>query len=194
MVRWFIIVGSLLAVLVGGLVWFNHFRGQMIAQFFANNKPPPATRQRGRGEVRGGAEPVDRGRRPRRRASGQRHLRRQRPHHRHHVHARRACQVRRAAGAVVRRARAGRSRELQGAGDGGAAVARPRQAARVAPVRTAGDRRPGAGGLRPGPGRHRQDRGHHLAEAGARAVRRRARRPHGRGRPVPDRRHDRSSR
>src|ERR1700736_4361775 len=43
MVRWFIIVGLLLALLVGGLVWFNHFRGQMIAQFFANNKPPPAS-------------------------------------------------------------------------------------------------------------------------------------------------------
>jgi membrane fusion protein, multidrug efflux system len=43
MVRWFIIVGGLLAVLVGGLVWFNHFRGEMIKQFFANNKPPPAT-------------------------------------------------------------------------------------------------------------------------------------------------------
>ncbi len=42
LVRWFIVVGLLLAVLVGGLVWFNHFRGQMIAQFFANNKPPPA--------------------------------------------------------------------------------------------------------------------------------------------------------
>jgi membrane fusion protein, multidrug efflux system len=41
MVLWFIIVGSLLAALVGGLVWFNYFRGQMIAQFFANNKPPP---------------------------------------------------------------------------------------------------------------------------------------------------------
>src|SRR5437667_3902712 len=40
-VLWFIIVGSLLALLVGGLVWFNHFRNQMIAQFFANNKPPP---------------------------------------------------------------------------------------------------------------------------------------------------------
>jgi multidrug efflux system membrane fusion protein len=39
--RWFLIVGSLLAVVVGGLVWFNHFRSQMIAQFFANNKPPP---------------------------------------------------------------------------------------------------------------------------------------------------------
>jgi multidrug efflux system membrane fusion protein len=43
MVRWFVIVGLLLALLVGGLVWFNHFRGQMIAQFFANNKPPPAS-------------------------------------------------------------------------------------------------------------------------------------------------------
>jgi membrane fusion protein, multidrug efflux system len=42
MVLWFIIVGGLLAALVGGLVWFNYFRGQMIAQFFANNKPPPA--------------------------------------------------------------------------------------------------------------------------------------------------------
>ncbi len=41
-VLWFIIVGCLLALLVGGLVWFNHFRNQMIAQFFANNKPPPA--------------------------------------------------------------------------------------------------------------------------------------------------------
>jgi multidrug efflux system membrane fusion protein len=41
MVLWFIIVGVLLAALVGGLVWFNYFRGQMIAQFFANNKPPP---------------------------------------------------------------------------------------------------------------------------------------------------------
>ncbi|MGD0849661.1 efflux RND transporter periplasmic adaptor subunit [Bradyrhizobium sp.] len=42
MIRWFIIVGLLLALLVGGLVWFNWFRGQMIAQFFANNRPPPA--------------------------------------------------------------------------------------------------------------------------------------------------------
>jgi multidrug efflux system membrane fusion protein len=43
MVRWFIIVGLLLALLVGGLVGFNAFRSHMIAQFFANNKPPPAT-------------------------------------------------------------------------------------------------------------------------------------------------------
>ena len=43
MVRWFIIVGLLLTLLVGGLVGFNAFRSKMIAQFFANNKPPPAT-------------------------------------------------------------------------------------------------------------------------------------------------------
>jgi membrane fusion protein, multidrug efflux system len=43
MVRWFIIVGLLLTVVVGGLVYFNYFRGKMIAQFFANNKPPPAS-------------------------------------------------------------------------------------------------------------------------------------------------------
>jgi multidrug efflux system membrane fusion protein len=43
MVRWFIIVGLLLSLLVGGLVWFNYFRGKMIAQFFANNRPPPAS-------------------------------------------------------------------------------------------------------------------------------------------------------
>src|SRR6516225_6945884 len=41
MVRWFIVVGLALALLVGGLVGFNAFRSHMIAQFFANNKPPP---------------------------------------------------------------------------------------------------------------------------------------------------------
>ncbi|HKO73393.1 MAG TPA: efflux RND transporter periplasmic adaptor subunit [Bradyrhizobium sp.] len=41
MLRWFIIVGLLLALLVGGLVGFNAFRSHMIAQFFATNKPPP---------------------------------------------------------------------------------------------------------------------------------------------------------
>jgi membrane fusion protein, multidrug efflux system len=41
MVRWFIIVGLLLTLLVGALVGFNAFRNHMIAQFFANNKPPP---------------------------------------------------------------------------------------------------------------------------------------------------------
>src|SRR5437764_5022615 len=43
MVRWFIVIGLLLSLLVGGLVWFNYFRGKMITQFFANNKPPPAS-------------------------------------------------------------------------------------------------------------------------------------------------------
>src|SRR6478672_4979587 len=43
MVRWFVVVGLLLSVLVGGLVYFNYFRGKMIAQFFANNKPPAAS-------------------------------------------------------------------------------------------------------------------------------------------------------
>jgi membrane fusion protein, multidrug efflux system len=41
LVRWFIIVGLLLVLVVGGLVGFNGFRSHMIAQFFANNKPPP---------------------------------------------------------------------------------------------------------------------------------------------------------
>lgn len=43
MLLWFVIVGALLAALVGAFVWFNYFRGQMIAQFFANNRPPPTS-------------------------------------------------------------------------------------------------------------------------------------------------------
>src|SRR5437868_8053664 len=43
MLRWFVIVGTVLAVVVGGLVGFNAFRTKMITQFFASNKPPPAT-------------------------------------------------------------------------------------------------------------------------------------------------------
>src|SRR6478735_6620704 len=43
LVRWFIIVGLLLTLLVGGLVYFNYFRGKMIAQFFATMKPPPSS-------------------------------------------------------------------------------------------------------------------------------------------------------
>jgi membrane fusion protein, multidrug efflux system len=41
MLRWFIIVGTLLAALVGGLLWFNSFRGQMITGILS--KPPPPT-------------------------------------------------------------------------------------------------------------------------------------------------------
>jgi multidrug efflux system membrane fusion protein len=40
--RWFVIVGLLLAVVLGGLYGFNRFRTQAIATYFANNKPPPA--------------------------------------------------------------------------------------------------------------------------------------------------------
>src|SRR6266404_7626812 len=43
MTRWFVIVGLLLALLVGALVGFNAFRTKMITQFFANNKPPPTS-------------------------------------------------------------------------------------------------------------------------------------------------------
>ena len=42
MLRWLIIVGLALTLLVGALVGFQAFRSKMIAQFFANNKPPPA--------------------------------------------------------------------------------------------------------------------------------------------------------
>ncbi len=41
-VRWLIIVGLLLAIVLGGLYGFNRFREQAIADFFAHRKPPPA--------------------------------------------------------------------------------------------------------------------------------------------------------
>jgi len=41
-IRWFVIVGLLLAAVLGGLYEFNRFREQAIATFFANNMPPPA--------------------------------------------------------------------------------------------------------------------------------------------------------
>src|SRR5499427_3783077 len=40
--RWLVIVGLLLAVVLGGLYGFNRFREQAIATYFANNRPPPA--------------------------------------------------------------------------------------------------------------------------------------------------------
>ena len=43
MVRWFIIVGLSLAVVVGAIVYFEHWREGFIKNIFANNKPPPAT-------------------------------------------------------------------------------------------------------------------------------------------------------
>ena len=41
-VLWLVIIGLLLAVVLGGLYGFNRFREQAIATYFANNKPPPA--------------------------------------------------------------------------------------------------------------------------------------------------------
>jgi len=41
-IRWLVIVGLALACVLYGLYWFNNFRQQAIATFFANNKPPPA--------------------------------------------------------------------------------------------------------------------------------------------------------
>jgi len=42
LVRWFVIVGLLLALVLGGLYGFNRYRDQAIKEFFAGNKPPPA--------------------------------------------------------------------------------------------------------------------------------------------------------
>lgn len=41
-VRWLLIVGVLLAIVLGGLYGFNWYREKAIASFFAGNKPPPA--------------------------------------------------------------------------------------------------------------------------------------------------------
>jgi len=43
MVRWFIIVGLMLAGVTGGILYFEHWRAGLIKNIFANNKPPPAT-------------------------------------------------------------------------------------------------------------------------------------------------------
>jgi multidrug efflux system membrane fusion protein len=41
-VRWLLIVGVLLLLVLGGFYGFNRYRAQAIAGFFAHNKPPPA--------------------------------------------------------------------------------------------------------------------------------------------------------
>jgi membrane fusion protein, multidrug efflux system len=41
-VRWFLIVGLLLAIVLGALYGFNRFRERAITNFFAHHKPPPA--------------------------------------------------------------------------------------------------------------------------------------------------------
>src|SRR5579862_9469661 len=40
--RWALIVGGLLVIVLGGFYGFNRYRSQAIATFFANNRPPPA--------------------------------------------------------------------------------------------------------------------------------------------------------
>ena len=42
-VRWFIIVGSLLAIVVGGIVYFQFWKDAFLKNMFATMKPPPAT-------------------------------------------------------------------------------------------------------------------------------------------------------
>jgi membrane fusion protein, multidrug efflux system len=41
-IRWLVIVGLLLAIVLGALYGFNRFRERAIATYFATNKPPPA--------------------------------------------------------------------------------------------------------------------------------------------------------
>jgi multidrug efflux system membrane fusion protein len=43
LVRWFIIVGSLLAVVVGGIVYFQFWKDAFLKNMFATMKPPPST-------------------------------------------------------------------------------------------------------------------------------------------------------
>ncbi len=43
MLRWSIIVGLGLVLIVGAIVGFETFRANMIKQFFASNKPPPTS-------------------------------------------------------------------------------------------------------------------------------------------------------
>ena len=157
MVRWFIIVGLLLALLVGGLVCFNYFRGKMIAQFFATNKPPPASVSvaEAKSEVIpnlltavGDLAAV------------------------HQVNVTsdvngRITEIMFTAGATVKAGtplvqlfdgpEQGDLASFKAQATDGAALARPRQATGVAPVRTAGHGRSGAVGVRPGQCRHRQD-------------------------------------
>src|SRR3954464_9100795 len=41
--RWFIIIGGLLVLLVVAIVGFNEFRARAIKNFFATMKPPPTS-------------------------------------------------------------------------------------------------------------------------------------------------------
>ena len=57
---WLVVVGLLLAVVLGGLYGFNRFREQAIATYFASNKPPPRACQRRRRQNRGDSPLCDR--------------------------------------------------------------------------------------------------------------------------------------
>src|ERR1700744_6746769 len=43
LVRWFIIVGMMLAIVVGGIVYFQFWKDAFLKNMFATMKPPPAT-------------------------------------------------------------------------------------------------------------------------------------------------------
>ena len=189
MMRWFIIVGVLLALLVGGLVGFNAFRAHMIAQFFANNKPPPVTISavEAKSEVLPNLQ----------RAVGSLAA----------VHQVNVTSD--VSGRITDILFTAGSRVTKGTplvqlfdkpeqGDlanykaqatvAKLALDRAKQlAARQFGPQVTVDH--GAGRVRPGQCRYRQDRGDHFAEIGPRAVRWCARRASRRGRPIPHRRH-----
>ena len=133
LVRWFLIVGLLLAAIVGGSGVLQVRLSAQSVQADLQQAAAADQRQHRHGEVRNHSEPPDRGRRSRRRASGQCHVRRQRPHHRYPVHGGRQREGGHAAGADVRRSRAGRPCQLQGAAARGADLAGSRQATGRAP-------------------------------------------------------------
>ncbi len=196
-VRWLVIVGLLLAVVLGGLYGFNRFREQAIATYFASNKPPPA--QISAAEVKTEAVP--------RFATG---IGSVTAVHQVTINPEvggRVTKIFFEPGATVK---AGDPLvQINDAPDRGdlasyEAQARcaanhigAREPARPAPVRGAGNRRPEAEPARPGAGDDHQDRGADRAKADPRAVLRPARHAPGRGRAIPhpgrpDRHPDRS--
>ena len=184
-VRWFVIVGLLLAVVLGGLYGFNRFREQAIATYFANNKPPPA--QISAVEVKTEAVP------------------RFAPAigsvaavHQVTINPEvggRVTKIFFEPGATVKAGDplvqlndapergdlANYEAQARWAADHIAALERARQE----PVRGAGNRRPEAEPARPGPRANHQDRGADCAKADPRAVLRPARHAADRGRAIP---------
>ena len=97
LVRWFIIVGTAAGAAGRRPRLVQLFPRQDDRAVLREQQAAADQRQHRHGEVRNDSESPDRGRRSRRRASGQRHLRRQRPHHRDPVHCRRQRESRYAA-------------------------------------------------------------------------------------------------